>query len=68
MLQQGGPIRHIGDQRVSMLGWPAPDGTFRARIFIGGRKTWECEHLHETLEEAWECGRSALERLAKDTG
>jgi hypothetical protein len=51
-----------------MLGWPAPDGTFRARIFIGGRKSWECAHPHETLEEAWECGRLALERLSAEAG
>jgi len=64
MHEQNAHVRDIGDRRVSMLGWPAPDATFRARIFIDGRKSWECEHPHETLEEAWDCGRSAIERLS----
>lgn len=42
---------------VRLLGWPAPDGTFRARAFRGYGKVWECTHPHATIEAAWECGR-----------
>ena len=46
-----------------VLGWRAPDGTFRARIHVGGVKVWECTHHHATIEAAWECGERQVREM-----
>jgi hypothetical protein len=44
--------------RLQYLAWEAPDATFRARVYAGTRKVWECSHGHVSVEEAWVCART----------
>jgi hypothetical protein len=53
----------VNDSTATRLGslylaWEAPDGTFRARVYAGARRVWECSHPHAAVEEAWVCART----------
>ena len=54
----------VEQERLSVLGWPAPDDTFRARIFCDRHMIWECTHAHQGIGEAWTCGKHQAARRA----